>query len=416
MNLVLGVSGSIAAYRAADLARELMRAGFTVRVCLTDAAQGFVTPALFEALTGQPCLVAVFEEPDRGRMAHIDWARQADLMVLAPATANTLNKIAHGIGDDMLTTLALAYEGRMVAAPAMNPAMYLNPETQASIEALKARGVVFVEPQEGDVACGENGQGKLASIPAIVAAVRSVAQVGRLWEGKNLLLTMGPTQEPIDDVRFLTNRSSGRMGAALAQAAVWMGANVRVVTGPTGIALPRSAEVVRVRTALEMRQAGLAMASDCDLLIGAAAVADYRPANYTRGKVRRAEAEIVLPLVANPDVLKDLAAAVPPECLKLGFAAEPSEGEEYARGKLERKGLDGIALNDISRADVGFESSDNELALVTRDRPTLKSGKRSKLECALWLLEQAAELASARGFGSGRTPLAQSPDKASPPC
>lgn len=395
MNLVLGVSGSIAAYRAADLARELMRAGFNVRVCLTDAAQGFVTPALFEALTGQPCLVEVFEEPDRGRMAHIDWARQADLLVLAPATANTLNKIAHGIGDDMLTTLALAFEGRIVAAPAMNPSMYLNPETQSSIQTLKARGTVFVEPQEGDVACGENGQGKLASIPAIVAAVRSIAQVGRLWEGKNLLLTMGPTQEPIDDVRYLTNRSSGRMGAALAHAAVWMGAKVHVVAGPTGVALPRSAEVVRVRTAREMREAGLSMASGCDLLIGAAAVADYRPANYTSGKIRRTEAQIVLPLVSNPDVLKDLAAAVPQGCLKVGFAAEPCEGEDYARGKLERKGLHAIALNDISRADVGFESSDNELALVTKDRPTLKSGKRSKLDCALWLLEQAADLASA---------------------
>src|SRR5688572_12796476 len=251
-NIVLGVCGSIAAYRAADLARDLMRAGHTVRVCLTDAAQKFVTPVLFETLTGQPCLQEVFEEPERGRMAHLDWARAADLVLIAPASANTLNRIANGIGEDMLTTLALAFERQVVVAPAMNPAMYLHPGTQTSLSSLLARGVYVVEPTEGDVVAGEHGQGKLALNSEILAAVTSLLERSRALAGRRVLITSGPTQEPLDDVRYLTNRSSGRMGAALAQAAWQMGGEVTVVAGPSDVAYPRNVSVIPVRTARQM--------------------------------------------------------------------------------------------------------------------------------------------------------------------
>ncbi|MER3496063.1 MAG: bifunctional phosphopantothenoylcysteine decarboxylase/phosphopantothenate--cysteine ligase CoaBC, partial [Armatimonadota bacterium] len=215
MNIVLGVSGSVAAYRAADLARELMRAGATVRALLTEGAERFVSRALFEALTGEPCLVGAFEEPSPGRMAHIDWARQADLILIAPATANTLNKLATGIADDMLTTVVLATTKPVLVAPAMNPEMAANPATTVALDQLRARGFEVVEPVEGDVACGEHGRGKLAAIPVIVAAALEVLAVGSILTGKRVLITSGPTEEPVDAVRYLTNRSSGKMGSAL---------------------------------------------------------------------------------------------------------------------------------------------------------------------------------------------------------
>lgn len=389
--LVLGVSGSIAAYRAADLARELMREGFEVRTCLTDGAQKFVTPALFEALTGQPCLIDTFEEPERGRMAHIDWARAADVLVVAPATANVLAKLANGLADDMLSTLALAYEGPLVLAPAMNPSMVAHEATQASMRVLRTRAARFVEPVEGDVACGENGQGKLASVSQIVQAVLEVSRVAKRLTGQTVLITSGPTQEPIDGVRYLSNRSSGRMGAALARAALLMGARVQVVSGPSDVPLPRGAEVVRVRTAREMLDAALPLAAGADWIVGAAAVADYRPKEAIEGKRRRDDAVWVVELVPNPDVLASVAAAKKPGARVIGFAAEPSSDLDSARAKLSAKGLDAIAVNDVSRSDVGFESEANELALVFPDGPPLASGRRSKLICALWLFECLAD-------------------------
>ena len=265
--VVLGVSGSIAAYRAADLSRDLMRTGFSVRVCLTDSAEKFVTRTLFEALTGEPCLQDTFEEPEVGRMAHIDWARQAAILVIAPATANTIAKLASGIGDDMLGALALAYTGPMLIAPAMNPSMYAQATTQEAMRRLAERGAVFVEPLEGDVACGEHGQGKLASNTAIVSEALAIASHSSALSGQTILITSGPTQEPIDEVRYLTNRSSGKMGAALARAALLMGAEVTVVTGPVHVTLPLEAQVVRVHTAVDMLEACKPLAASADIVI-----------------------------------------------------------------------------------------------------------------------------------------------------
>ncbi len=391
MNLVLGVSGSIAAYRAADLARDLMRQGFTVRVCLTDSAQKFVTASLFEALTGQPCLSDTFEEPQSGRMAHIDWARQADVVVIAPATANTINKIAGGIGDDMLTTIALATTSPLVIAPAMNPQMYVNETTQRSLDVLASRAALIVEPQEGDVACGEHGQGKLASNAEIAAAVKTVALRTKALSGKHVVITSGPTQEAIDDVRFLSNRSSGKMGAALARAALLMGARVSVVTGPVKVGYPLHTHIVRVQSAEQMLEASLEAGKDADIIIGAAAVADYRVANPVSGKMRRSEELISLQLVPNPDVIASLAKAFP-QATVVGFAAEPSSDLSIAREKLIRKGIHAIAVNDVSQPGIGFDSDNNEITLITQDWQTVSSGRQSKLACALWLLERVAQV------------------------
>jgi len=389
--IVLGVSGSVAAYRAADLARELMRAGFEVRVCLTDAADKFVTRALFEALTGQPTLQDTFEEPVKGRMAHIDWARSADVLVVAPATANTIAKLAAGIGDDMLTTLALAFNGPLVIAPAMNPSMYANESTQQAVNTLLERGVLFVEPEEGEVACGEEGQGKLASVAHILETVQEVSMRSAAYEGRLVLITSGPTQEPIDAVRFLTNRSTGRMGAALARAALMMGARVTVVTGPSTVPLPMEATVVRVDTAQEMLTAVLSVAPWADVILGAAAVADFRAAHPSDTKIRREKTPKSLELVENPDIIAEAAKVAKPNAKVIGFAAEPGPNTETAKSKMERKGLWGIAINDVSRGDIGFASKYNELALFTRDGHTAQSGKQSKLQCAFWLLEEISK-------------------------
>jgi phosphopantothenoylcysteine decarboxylase / phosphopantothenate---cysteine ligase len=386
-NLVLGVSGSVAAYRAADLARELMRRGFTVRVCLTDSAQKFVSAALFEALTGQPCLVSAFEEPEAGRMAHIDWARQAEAVIVAPATANVLNKLAAGVADDMLTTIALATAKPLILAPAMNPHMYANAATRESLHKLQERGAFVVEPDEGDVACGEQGQGKLASVEVIAGAVESVVRQSQILKGKHVLVTSGPTQEPIDSVRFLSNRSSGKMGAAIARAALLLGAEVTLVTGPTTAPLPVGVNVVRVRTATEMLEQARRWSPQAHFIVGAAAVADYRPAEPVDGKIRRSGQDITLRLVPNPDVIAELARAAP-RATVVGFAAEPDSSLEEASRKAERKGLHAIAVNDISRKDIGFDSDQNELRLVFRDGRVTNSGRQSKLGCALWLLIQ----------------------------
>ncbi len=386
--VVLGVSGSIAAYRAADLARDLMRAGFAVRVCLTDAAQRFVTPILFETLTGGPCLIDTFDEPERGRMAHLDWARQADLMVLAPASANTINRIANGIGDDMLTTMALAYEGPMVIAPAMNPAMYLHPETQASLRKLSSRAAAIIEPIEGDVVAGEHGKGKLAPNEAIVSVCIGMStKSDTLWRRK-VLITSGPTQEPIDDVRYITNRSSGKMGAALAQAALLMGADVTVIAGPSDVPYPRNAVKIPVRTAEQMLNAARKEVEDSHLVIGAAAVADYRVETPTAGKIRRSSKKMNLELIPNPDIIAELAKSGK---RTIGFAAEPSLDLEIAEAKLKRKGLYAIAHNDVSNPKIGFESELNQVTLLTKDGERLESPLDSKLQVAMWILDKVAK-------------------------
>ncbi len=392
--IILGVCGSISAYRAADLARELMRAGCDVHVCLTDAAQKFVTPILFETLTGNPCLTDTFTEPVPGRMAHIDLARKADLVVIAPGSANTISRLAQGVAEDMLTTLVLAYRGEVVIAPAMNPSMLANQATQASISTLIQRGVFFVDPIEGDVVAGETGPGKLAPITDITHQVLALLATSDGLRGQKVLITSGPTQEAIDDIRFLSNRSSGKMGAALARAALLMGAEVTIVTGPTAVLMPIDARVIRVRSAEEMLFAAVHNLEGQDWVVGAAAVADYRPANPVKGKMRRSNERLTLELVPNPDIIAELVRLSTAKQKVIGFAAEPDAGLETAKEKVVRKGLHAIAVNDVSRSDIGFEADSNEVTLVLNNGETVKSGMKTKFGVALFLWEELLKVQS----------------------
>lgn len=387
---VLGVTGSIAAYRAADVARELMRAGFEVRACLSRAALQFVTPALFEGLTGHPCLTHAFDEPERGRMAHIDWAREASVILVCPATANAIAHLAEGKGSDMLTTIALASDAPLVVCPAMNPHMYAHPATQASLETLRERGAFIIEPQEGDVACGEHGEGKLAATDRIVTETLAAAARSELYQDLTVVVTAGPTYEPIDPVRFLGNRSSGKMGYALADAARRMGARVRLISGPTHLRAHPKVEVVRVTTAQEMLQLTLQATADANLLIGAAAVADFRAASPSKEKIRR-EGDLTLSLVPNPDILATIASQRPGVTL-VGFAAEAGLDEASARRKLEEKGLAAIFLNDVSRSDIAFDSDENEGVLILGGGESVRFEKAPKGQIAWRLLDELRRL------------------------
>jgi phosphopantothenoylcysteine decarboxylase/phosphopantothenate--cysteine ligase len=310
------------------------------------------------------------------------------VLVIAPATANTINALANGYADDMLTTLALAYTGPLVVAPAMNPSMFAHDTVRASLEALRARGAIVVEPDEGEVACGEQGQGKLASVAQIASAVLAVADLAKTLKGKKVLVTSGPTEEPLDSVRMLTNRSSGKMGAAVARAALLMGAEVTVVAGPQREPLPLQAIVLRVKTAQQMLDAARAHAEEADLIVGVAAVADYRAESAVEGKRRSGEAFDVR-LVPTPDVLAELAKAT--KARIIAFAAEPDGGTEAARAKIAKKGAYAVAVNDVSRTDIGFDSDANEVTLLFADGRQTASGRKSKLQCALWLLSQVCE-------------------------
>lgn len=388
-NVVLGVCGSVAAYRACDLARDLELAGHQVRVCLSDSAQKFVTPALFEALTGHPCLASTFDQPVAGEMAHIEWARWADLVLVAPATANTLARLAGGTSEDMLTSLVLATDAPLVVAPAMNPTMFAQPANQSALAALESRGAIVVRPMAGEVACGESGTGKLAENSTILAAALSVIAFRRSWRGHVVALTSGPTREAIDDVRFVSNRSSGKMGQAIAQAAVMAGATVRVVSGPVSVVYPAAAQVRRVESAQEMLAAALEVAEGASLFLGVAAVADYRPVSRAPGKLRRTDSRVTLELTPNPDVIASVAASGKARRV-VAFAAEPDDRLDEARAKAARKGVWGIVANQVGAEGTGFEADSNRLVLLTHET-THDSGVRSKFACATWLLDLLAE-------------------------
>lgn len=386
--VILGVTGSVAAYRACDVARDLMRSGMEVRACLSRSAVQFVTPALFEGLTGQPVLTDVFDEPVCGRMAHIDWARQAKALLVCPATANAIAVLARGESNDMFTTIALATRAQLVVAPAMNPDMFASSATQDNLAVLRARGAIVVEPGEGAVACGEQGQGKLAATDEIVAATLSAVFRSRLLQGVRIVITAGPTQEPIDAVRYISNRSSGRMGYELARAAIQMGANVTLISGPTALSAPPWVELARVATVLQMLNAALAACDGAHVLIGAAAVADFRVESPPTGKIKR-DRSMQLELVESPDILME-AGGKYADLKIVGFAAETDDHLENAIKKLQAKKLFAIAVNDVSRADIGFDSAENELTVLFADGSRVKIPKASKFNVAVALLEALA--------------------------
>lgn len=395
-NIVLGLSGSIAAFRAAEIARALVKAGATVRTVMTDGATKFITPLTFETLTGQPVYTSMFDEPRSWEMEHISWARWGDAILVAPATANVIAKLANGISDDPLTTLCLAREPRVpvIVAPAMNTQMWLAAPTRRNVERLRADGIVVVEPEEGDLACREVGKGRLAEVSQIVDALdRAVAQ-GDL-AGKRILVNAGPTQEPLDAARVLTNPSTGKMGFAIAAAAARRGARVTLVAGPTQLEAPRSVERIDVVTAEEMWQVIEARWRDQDAVIFAAAVADFRPAEAKSGKVKKEDAALTVALESTVDIAAEVgkrrSGSKP---ILIGFAAESSDLESHARGKCERKGLDLVVANRIGTPDSGFAADTTEALLVPREGKVESQGMINKGELAERILNRVVAMAA----------------------
>ena len=344
--IVLGVTGSIAAYKVAELARNLTLAGARVDVIMTDAAQRFVGAATFQALTGRPVLTDMWALPEDGVVGHVALGHHADLVVIAPATANTLARLAAGLSDDLLTTTVLASPAPILCAPAMNPQMYANPATQANIATLRSRGLIVLEPAEGRMAEPMVGKGRLPEPAVLEGEIRAL--LGRRHgplSGRKVVISAGGTREPIDPVRFVGNRSSGQMGYALAAVARDMGAHVTLVTGPTALTPPTAVTVVPVETTLEMLEAVRSAVDGADMLIMNAAVADFRPATQSDLKIKKqGDGGLTLELVPNPDILRELADRT--EVFKIGFAAETHDLLAYARGKLERKSLQMIVAND----------------------------------------------------------------------
>ena len=365
--VVLGVSASIAAYKAADLASRLVKSGVEVFPVMTADAARFVQPATFRALTHHPCPIDTFEEPFPGEIAHIWLARNCDLFVIVPASMNVIARLANGLAEDMLTASAMACTAPILLAPGMNTGMWNNPATQANLAKLRDYGYYFIEPTTGRLACRTEGVGRMADVETIFNAIHEMLARSGSWAGKRVLVTAGPTREPLDPVRFLSNRSSGKMGYALAEAARLRGATVTLVSGPTALAAPGGVEFVRVETAAQMQDAVVARAAGADLILAAAAVADHRPAEFAAQKVKKDAGTYTLPLAANDDILAGLGREKHAGQTLVGFAAETENLLDHARGKLTAKNLDWIVANDVTAEGAGFDGDTNTVTLLGRD-------------------------------------------------
>lgn len=399
--VLLGVTGSIAAYKAVELASKLVQGGAKVDVVMTDCAARFVTPLTFRSVTHRPVITDMFAAPEEYDIEHIALAERADAVVVAPATANVMAKLAAGIADDMLCCTILATRAPIVLAPAMNVHMWENAITQKNLDALRARGFKTVEPGYGALACGGVGRGRLADLDDIVTAIRQVLDRKSDLEGKRVVVTAGGTQEPIDPVRLICNRSSGRMGYALAEAARERGAKVSLISAPTTLYAPDGVEVLQVQTALQMREAVLKTVPEADVLIMAAAVADYRPATAAKSKLKKEEFPLMqLELIRNPDIIGE----VKGNLIKVGFAAESENMVQNATIKLKNKGLNLIVANNITEAGSGFGVDTNKVALVDSEGKVEDLPLLPKSEVAHKILEKvAALLAAAEASSGGRT-------------
>ncbi len=387
--VLLGVTGCIAAYKACELARHLMSEGCRVKVMMTENAARFVGAATFRALTGEPVAVSLWDEPS-ARVHHIALAQEADVVVIAPATANVVAKLAHGRADDLLSTVTLATRAPIVLAPAMNVDMWRNAVTQDNVTTLTSRGVCIVGPEQGELACGDTGSGRLAAVSAIADEVLACARRVSDLTGVRVLITAGPTREPIDPVRFIGNASSGKTGYALAAEAERRGAMVTLVSGPTSLPDPAGVTTVRVTTALEMERAVDAAYDACDVVIATAAVSDFRPAAASEQKIKKDSAALQIELVRNPDILAQLGRAKEQRLL-VGFAAETNDALHHASIKLKSKNLDFVVANDVS-SGVGFASQDNHVWLVGCDR-TEELPMMTKTHIARVLWDRLAESA-----------------------
>jgi phosphopantothenoylcysteine decarboxylase/phosphopantothenate--cysteine ligase len=398
MKIALGVTGGVAAYKAAELVRRLQQEKLDVQVVMTRAAQQFITPLTFAALTGKKVITEMFGAGEaapaniESAIEHIAVAQRIDLLLVAPATADILGKFAHGIAEDFLGTLYLATKAPVIVAPAMNVNMWEHPATQANLAALRTRGVHVVDPDEGYLACGMTGAGRLAATESIASKVSEVLGLRRDFAGQTVLVTAGPTLEDLDPVRFLTNRSSGKMGYALAEAAVYRGARaVVLVSGPTGLEVPQGVDWVPVRSTEEMRNAVRERVHEANVVIMAAAVADYRPAAIEAQKLKRSGGRLTLELEPTPDILAELGREKGHRIL-VGFAAETDRVAENARAKLSRKCADMIVANDVTQEGAGFDADTNIVTLFLRDGRELPLPKLAKFDVANRILDHVFEL------------------------
>jgi phosphopantothenoylcysteine decarboxylase / phosphopantothenate---cysteine ligase len=394
MKVAVGVTGGVAAYKAAELVRRLQQEKLDVQVVMTHAATEFVAPLTFAAITGKKVITEMFGAEESGpanvesAIEHIAVAQRIDLLLVAPATADILGKFAHGIADDFLCTLYLATKAPVVVAPAMNVNMWEHAATQANLTTLRDRGVHIVDPDEGYLACGMTGAGRLAATETIAQKVFEVLGLRRDFAGKTIVVTAGPTREALDPVRFLTNRSSGKMGYAVAEAGIRRGAKVILVSGPTDLRVPDGVDWVPVNTADEMRSAVRERAAEANVVVMAAAVADYRPAQVHSTKLKRGGETRTLQLEPTPDILGELGRDKGPRVL-IGFAAETERLVENARAKLSRKRADMIVANDVTQEGAGFDGDTNIVTLVLSDGRDIALPKMSKLEVANRILDQA---------------------------
>ncbi len=388
--VLLGVSGGIACYKACDLIRRLTQAGAQVRCVMTKAAREFIEPLTLQTLSRNPVGTDLFDLTQESQIGHIELARAADAIVIAPATANTIAKLAHGLCDDLLSTICVASTAPLVVAPAMNVHMWRHPATQANARLLQERGVLLVAPSAGDLACGEVGEGRLAEISRVFESIGRVLTRPSL-QGLRVLVTAGPTREAIDPARFLTNRSSGKMGYAIAAQAIRRGAQVTLISGPVSLAPPAGARLLRVESAREMYEAVMKELPGADVVIKSAAVSDFAAAAPSGRKLKRREGSSTIDLVPNPDILAEVGRRKEGR-LVVGFAAETHDLDRYARGKLEEKNLDLLVANDVSRKDAGFDVDTNQVHLYFRDGRRETTALLSKDEAAGRVLDAVASL------------------------
>lgn len=382
--ILLGVTGGIAAYKSADLVRRLQDAGAAVQVVMTPAAQEFITPLTMQALSGHPVHTQLLDPEAEAGMGHIQLARWADLVLIAPATADFMGRLTQGLGNDLLTSICLATAAPIALVPAMNQGMWRNEATQANIDILISRKIHMFGPADGGQACGDIGPGRMLEPLQIIDLASRLFTTGSL-AGKKVVITAGPTREAIDPVRYISNHSSGKMGYALVQAAIEAGAHTVLISGPTQLTKPARARCIDVITAEEMYIASMKEAQDCDVFIAAAAVADYRPIEAATQKMKKGDSEsITLTLIKNPDIVANVA-ALPRKPFTVGFAAESEHLIDHARTKLERKNLDLVIANNIAESNIGFNSDDNAVTLIDKFSTT-EISQRSKQQLARELI------------------------------
>ncbi len=386
-NVLLGVSGGIAAYKSAELIRQLQELGAEVRVIMTRGAQQFITPLTLQALSGNPVHTELLDSEAELGMGHIELARWADLLLIAPATADLIARLAIGRADDLLTTVALATAAPRLIAPAMNQQMWHDKACAANVERLESLGMSLVGPAVGEQACGDVGPGRMEQ-PAVIAASAAALFQSGLLQGKRVLISAGPTQEALDPVRYISNHSSGKMGYALARACADAGARTTLVSGPVNLEAPAKVKRVEVQSALQMLDQCVELSAESDIFIACAAVADYRPAEVQTQKIKKGAEFTSLELVRNPDIVATVS-STNPRPFTVGFAAETNDVVQYARGKMQRKGLDMIVANDVSKQDIGFNSDENAVTVVWPDGEH-SLAQSSKLNIARQVVELIA--------------------------